>query len=103
MHTFVILWRLHADVVLFYELLLFGNHILEVNYCARLQLQVQQQLHVLALEEVVLNHELQEVAHVLVYDALVDRTPDRLDLLVVLIQLLLHRLPLYQILFRAFI
>jgi len=45
-----------ADVVVFNELLLFADHILQVDDGARLQLQVQEQLHVLRLKEVVLHH-----------------------------------------------
>ena len=38
-----------ADVVIFDELLLFANHVLEIDDCPCLQLQVQQELHILTL------------------------------------------------------
>jgi hypothetical protein len=50
-----------------------------------LELQVQQELYVLALQEVVLDYKLQVVLHILVLNAGVDRAPDLLDHLIVLV------------------
>ena len=54
-HTFIAVGRVSPDVVVLNELLLLRDHVLQVDDGPRLQLQVQQQLHVLALEEVVLD------------------------------------------------
>ena len=85
-------------IVVLDKLLLLGYHVLQVNYSACLQLQVQEQLHILTLKEVVLHHELQEVFVVLEFDPVcADGVSDVLDLLVVFIQVLFHALSLLHV------
>ena len=87
-------------IIIFNELLLLADHILQVNNCSGLQLKVEKKLHVLRLQEVVLHHKLKEVLIVLHLDAptVANRVSDRANLRVVLVEVLLHRLPLDQIL-----
>jgi len=58
-----------AYVVVLDVLLLLLNHVLEVHDGPGLELQVQKQLHVLALQEVVLNHQFQVVLNVSIFDS----------------------------------
>ena len=85
-----------ADIVIFDELLLFANHVLQIDDRPCLQLQVQQELHILTLQEVVLHDELEEVSIVLELDpvGVADGIADVADLRIVLVQILLHRLSL---------
>ena len=87
-------------IIIFNELLLLADHILQVNNRSSLQLKVEKKLHVLRLQEVVLYHKLEEVLIVLHLDAptVANRVSDRANLRVVLVEVLLHRLPLDQIL-----
>ena len=57
-----------ADIVILDELLLLADHILQVDDCASLELQVEQELHVLGLQEVVLDDKFQVVLVVLHLD-----------------------------------
>ena len=80
------------DIIVLDELLLLSNHILQIDDCAGLQLQVQQKLHVLRLQEVVLDDELEEVSIVLHLDSLrvADRVANVSNLSVILVKILLH-------------
>ena len=80
------------DIIVLDELLLLSNHILQIDDRAGLQLQVQQKLHVLRLQEVVLDDELEEVSIVLHLDSLrvADRVANVSNLGVILVKILLH-------------
>ena len=80
------------DIIVLDELLLLSNHILQIDDCAGLQLQVQEKLHVLRLQEVVLDDELEEVSIVLHLDSLrvADRVANVSNLSVILVKILLH-------------
>lgn len=43
------------NIIVINELLLLRYHVLQIYHCPGLQLQVQQQLHVLTLQEVILD------------------------------------------------
>jgi len=88
-----------SNVVLFYELLLLVYHIFQVDDGAGLQLQVEQDLNVLRLQEVVLNYKFQEVLVLCHLNSLCLNTGAYLsDLIVVLVQTLLHLLTFEQVL-----
>ena len=79
------------DIIVFNELLLLADHIFQIDNGPSLELQVQEQLDVLTLKEVVLNNQLEEVFVILqFYARSVDRLFDFSDLLVILVQILLH-------------
>ena len=80
------------DIIVLDELLLLSNHILQIDDRAGLQLQVQEKLHVLRLQEVVLDDELEEVSIVLHLDSLrvADRVTNVSNLGVILVKILLH-------------
>ena len=90
-------------IIVFYKLLLLSYHVFKVNYCSGLKLQVQQQLHVLALKEVVFYHKLEVVFYIFIFYTSFDTVSNVSDLLIILVQILLHRMPLYQILFGRFV
>jgi hypothetical protein len=56
----------YANIIILNELLLLAYHILQVNDSSSLQLQIKEQLDVLRLKEVVLDHQLNVVFVVLV-------------------------------------
>jgi len=58
-----------ANIVVLDKLLLLANHVLQLDDGSSLQLQVKEQLHVLALQEVVLDDEFEEVFVVLQFYA----------------------------------
>ena len=91
------------DVIVVDELLLLRDHVLEVYHRPRLQLKIEEKLHILTLQEVVLDHEFEEVADVLVLDALDDGVFDVPDVLVVLVQVVLHCLSFDQVLLRRLV
>lgn len=61
--------RAHPDIVLFNEQLLLVYHVLKVNNSPGLELQIQQQLDILGLQIVVLDHQGEEVFVVLHRDS----------------------------------
>ena len=65
-------YRIANNIIILNELLLLRDHVLQVNNSPRLKLQVEEQLHVLTLQEVVLYHKFQVVLHVVVADARLD-------------------------------
>lgn len=85
-----ILTSVGAYVVFVNELLLLQNHCFLVLDCPRLKLQIQQQLHILRLQEVILYYQLQVILDVFVLYSLSYRLPYRFYLLVRLKQLVFH-------------
>jgi hypothetical protein len=65
--TFIVV-LLCANVVVFNELLLLTNHVFQINNSSCLQLQIEQKLHVLRLQEIVLDYQLNVVFVILVND-----------------------------------
>lgn len=86
------------NIIVIYELLLLRDHVLQVDHGAGLQLEVQEELHVLTLQEVVLDDQLKEISYVLVLNSLLDGIFDFPYILVVLVQVVLHGLTFYQVL-----
>ena len=72
-------------IVVFNELLLFSYHIFQIDDCPCLQLQIQKQLHVLTLQEVVLDDQLQVVLDVVILNAGLDGVPDVSNLLIIIV------------------
>ena len=58
-----------TNIVIFDKLLLFTDHVLEIDDRPCLQLQVQKELHILALQEIILHDKLEEVLVVLELDS----------------------------------
>jgi hypothetical protein len=83
-------YRVANNIIIFNELLLLRDHVLQVNNSPSLKLQIEQQLHVLTFQEVVLYHQFQVVLHVVVADARLYGVSDVANLLVVRVQSLLH-------------
>lgn len=91
------------NIVVVDELLLLRDHVLEVYHRPRLQLKIQEKLHVLTLQEVVLDDELEEVSDVLVLDTLLDRVLDAPDVLIVFVQVIFHSLSFDEVLLRRLV
>ena len=72
-------------IVVFNELLLFSYHIFQIDDCSCLQLQIEQQLHVLTLKEVVLDDQLKVVFDVIILNPGLDGVPDISNLLIIIV------------------
>jgi len=81
-----------SNIVILDELLLFADHILQVNYCAGLQLKIQQQLDILRLKEIIFHDELKIVFVVLHFDpvTIANGITNCSDLCVIFVQISLH-------------